>query len=100
MKNEVVKLLIDYIKPVIPFFKKIYLRWKNRNKFFVEDYKNPKEDKLYCYSKKISKNKYGVFWSNEKEPVRIYQKPEHNNPKKLSEQYAEKLAREKAKSTQ
>lgn len=95
--NEIIKLILAIIKPVVAFLKKIYLQWKNRNKFFVKDYKNSKEDELYCYSKKISNDKYGVYWSNNKEPERIYQKPEHDNPKKLSKQYAEKLAQKKAK---
>lgn len=38
----------------------------------------------------------GVFYFNNKEALRIYKKPEHNNPKRLSKQYAKKLAWKKA----
>ncbi|MBU4016683.1 hypothetical protein KKF69_04365 [Patescibacteria group bacterium] len=69
--------------------------FKNRNKSFVEDYKNQPKKEFY-ESRKIENNTYGVFYNKNKEPLRIYKKPEHDNPKKLSKQYAKKLAWKKA----
>ena len=89
---------IDYLfelKKVILLFKRLYLKFKNRNKFFVNDYKEKREDEYFFY-KKISNNEYGVFKNRSEPPIRIYKKPEHNNPKKLSKQYAKKLAFKKA----
>lgn len=92
-----IKKIIELsIKHVGGLFRKMVLKLKNRNKFFVGDYKE-KEAKKYYYYKKIAPDKYGVFYSkNNKEPVRIYEKPLHNYPKKLARQYAEKLAQKEA----
>lgn len=94
--EQIINFFLSSIKPIAKFFKKSYSRWKNRNKFFVDDYKNIKEDKIYYYSKKIGNDRYGVFCTDKKEPERIYKRPEHDNPKKLSKQYAKKLAWKKA----
>ncbi|MBU1246528.1 hypothetical protein KJ973_01595 [Patescibacteria group bacterium] len=93
--NDAIIKVISYVKPICLFFKKGYSKFRNRNKFFVEDYKDFQEKEFY-YSKKIGENKYGVFCNKNRNVIRIYQKPEHNNPKKLSKQYAKKLAWKKA----
>ena len=95
---ETILNTISYIiKPVFIFLKKIYFKVVNRNKFFVDDYKNIVEEKEFYFSKKINKDEYGVFNNKNKDVIRIYKKPEHNNPKKLAKQYAKKLAVKKAK---
>jgi len=83
------------IKPLLSFVKKVFLRLKNRNKFFVEDYHQ--QEKEYYYPKKVGHNEYGVFHSKSNEPIRIYKEPEHNNPRKLARQYAKKLAMKQAR---
>lgn len=88
--------LFEYLKYSLNFFKKIYSKIKNRNKFFIEDYKQQEKNEFY-FSKKLDNNRYGVFCNTDKEPLRIYKKPEHNNPKKLSKQFAKKLAWKKAR---
>lgn len=100
MSKELIKKLFELsIKHVSIFLRKMILKLKNRNKFFVGDYKEKEAEKYYYY-KKIAPDKYGVFYSkNNKEPVRIYEKPIHNYPKKLARQYAEKLAQKEALST-
>ena len=95
MSNAIIKIISYVLKPVFLFFKKWYLKFRNRNKFFVEDYKDFPEKEFY-YSKKVDKGEYGVFSNKNREPIRIYKKPEQDNPKKLSKQYAKKLAWKKA----
>jgi len=94
--NDILKIITFVSKPVFLFCKKGFLKFKNRNIFFVRDYKDKKQDEFF-YVKRLSKDKYGVFNSDNKESVvRIYKKPEHKNSKKLAKQYAKKLAWKRA----
>ena len=96
MEKIVLEIVSYIVKPFFLFFKKVYFKLVNINKFFVDDYKNIQEEKEFYFSKKIDKNKYGVFSNKNREVIRVYKKPEHKNPKKLSKQYAKKLAKKKA----
>lgn len=89
-----IDLIALVIKPASSLFKKCFLWFKKRNKFFVEDYQ--KQTKEYYFCKKLGHNEYGVFNSIDNKLMRIYKKPEHENPKKLCRQYAKKLAMQRA----
>lgn len=96
MTKEIIELTV---KPVINITRVLFLHMKNKNKFFVEDFAK-KDERQHFYFKKLGCGKWGVFDSrNDKEPIRVYEKPNHETPKKFAKQYAKKLAMKQAKKT-
>lgn len=88
--KEYIALIDLLVKPAGNLARKCVFWFRNRNKFFVEDYQ--KQEKEYYFYKKLGPDEYGVFSNISNDLIRIYKKPEHDNPKKLARQYAKKLA--------